>query len=377
MKRVSLFVILLIVVVTVIPGYAKHVIGNFDWFLLPISEYRNDDPYGQIFMNLNTSFNKYHLGEDWNNRDGYDYGDLVYAIGDGTATLVQRTTLKDGYGNVVIISYILPDLTRIFVGYYHLKDVYVELNQNVKKGDVIGTVGDANGQYPPHLHIEVRKEDFAWNTKPYVNPLDIPTANKYTSPSLFVDDRKYHVDLALSSLAWTYLPLYINAPSSTAYVEYAGERYSLKRASEAGLIYRYVYVQINGSWYYYPDITKVLFDAGSTYAIYSFVSNASLVILVPGHHYKEDRAKIDMIRAISGNANFRSVKTETLALATETSDYWHWYVAFTYNNGSGNQIAYVNQVTLKINPLLRYTTYYDPATGRWTPWITVDPNTLY
>lgn len=387
MKRTMLFAALFMSVAIAIPGYAGTA-GSFDWFVQPISDYWNDDtpgqpPHGQPFMNLNdfdtadTSDDKYHMAEDWNSRDGSDEGDALYAIGDGMVITSQQTTVQDGYGNVVMIKHLLPNLSFVEVGYYHLKDVYVAVNQSVTKGQIIGTIGTGNGKYSPHLHIEVRKNHFDWNTDPYLKTLDIPTAQKYTSPSLFVDDRKYAVPLSLSFGAWTMLPWYLNAPSSTAYVEYNGERYSLPRAASAGLINQYVYVQISGAWYYYPDITKVVFNAGNTYAFLSYVPNASLTILVPGNHYKGDRAKIDMIRAVSGNPNFKSVKPDDFKLYSSDQSFDYSYMQFTYNSGSGDQPVYANQATLKSNPMVRYTTYYNPATGSWTQWLAVDQNVLY
>ena len=48
-------------------------------------------------------------------------------------------------------------------GYYsvysHLESAGVKLGANVKKGDVIGTVGGQNSDYGPHLHFEIRGEN--------------------------------------------------------------------------------------------------------------------------------------------------------------------------------------------------------------------------
>lgn len=212
---------------------------------------------------------------------------------------------------------------------------------------------------------------------PYYPTIPIRLAlDTYSSPSLFIDDRRNAIVQNLISNQWTSFAQNANAPSSTAYVEYNGERYSLQRAMNAGLIWKEVWFQQSGQWYYYPDITNVFFNAGNMYWVYAFVSGTKLNILVPGHNYKEDRAKIDMIRAVSGNSNFKSVKPDTFALAYSDGSLYQWIMQFTYNNGSGNQIVYANQITLTSNPLVRYTAYYDPATASWTPWAQVNQNTL-
>jgi hypothetical protein len=52
-KQVIVSLVLLVNCVMVIPGYTQTA-GSFDWFIKPLSDYRNDDPYGQAFLNLNT-----------------------------------------------------------------------------------------------------------------------------------------------------------------------------------------------------------------------------------------------------------------------------------------------------------------------------------
>ncbi|MBI2459596.1 MAG: hypothetical protein HYV53_03535 [Parcubacteria group bacterium] len=200
---------------------------------------------------------------------------------------------------------------------------------------------------------------------------------KYTSPSLFIDDRRYPFKQSLTNGAWTYIAWYANAPSSTAFVEYNGERYSLKRAVQLGYIYQYVYEQRSGQWYYYPDIANVFFGNGNTYAVGSFVNGAVLNILIPGNNYKDDRAKIDMMRAISlADANFKYVKPDVFVQYYSDQWYDYHYMQFIYNNGSGDKVAYAYHATLKSNPLVRYTNYQNPITGQFAGWTQIIANTL-
>lgn len=339
---------------------------------------------GQIFMQWNASHNGYHMAEDWNGKCGYssDKYSPLYAIGDGFVIYVNNdaSITTGGIGKSLTVRYTLPDGSQIDSIYEHVQDISVSIGMNVQNGDKIATIGDGNGQYSnaAHLHWEIHKNiGLSQRGLSYLNPLDIPTALKYTSSSLFVDDRAKADVHGLSSGAWTYFSVPSNAPSSTAYVEYGAGRYSLKRAVDNNLIYSQVWVQINGTWYYYPDITKVVFSPGNTYAVYGFVPNANLYVLIPGHKYQDDRAKIDMIRAVSVNSNFKAVKPDNFKLYSSNQSYDYRYMQFTYNNGNGNQTVYANQATLKSNPIIRYTTYYDLATASWTPWVAVDPNMLY
>lgn len=350
-------------------------------------------PADQIFMQLNPVGYQggpaYHLAEDWNGKCGHstDLGAVLYAVADGFVEAVDDTTANNSFGKLLLIRHPLPDGTSRYVLYEHILDIEVnsrtgtqfKVGDPVYIGDTVARIGDGNGSYPnaAHLHFEMRRGLFATlAADPYYPILSVSTALKYSSPSLFIDDRRFPFTQSLTNGAWTYLAWYLNAPSSTAFIEYHGERYSLPRAVQLGYIYQYVYEQRSGQWYYYPDIANVFFGAGNTYAIWSFVNGAVLNIFVPGSNFPGDRAKIDMIHAVSGNGNFKSVKPDVFQLYTSDQSFDYRYMQFTYNNGSGDQAVYANQATLKSNPLVRYTTYYDPATGQWTAWTQVNPNTL-
>lgn len=104
-------------------------------------------------------------------RKGFHYGiDMaalkgtpVYATADG---VVRRARYETGYGNAILIQHDNRYRTR----YAHLHKVYVQAGQRIKKGDLIGAVGDTGhtitrGKDASHLHFEVHEYG-----KP-VNPL--------------------------------------------------------------------------------------------------------------------------------------------------------------------------------------------------------------
>lgn len=110
-----------------------------------------------------------HLGDDLNGIGGMnsDLGDPVYAAGSGR--VVYAGVPGPGWGKMIILAHRVPDLVDpkkihiIQTVYAHLDQMSVKHSQLVQRGDQIGSVGTAGGQYLAHLHFEVREG-------PYVNP---------------------------------------------------------------------------------------------------------------------------------------------------------------------------------------------------------------
>ncbi len=98
--------------------------------------YRRDPIYGT---------SRFHEGMDFS----ADVGTPVYATGDGT---VKSAGWESGYGNSVDINHGFNYLTR----YAHLSVISVKPGQKVKRGDLIGKVGNTGKSTGPHLHYEVR-----------------------------------------------------------------------------------------------------------------------------------------------------------------------------------------------------------------------------
>ena len=98
-----------------------------------------------------------HLGEDWNKNSGgnTDCGEPVYAIGNGK--IIYANYAGVGWGNVVIIEHTLPDGKKIESLYGHLQEI-LKTEGIVKKREQIGKIGNADGKYLCHLHLELRDE---------------------------------------------------------------------------------------------------------------------------------------------------------------------------------------------------------------------------
>ena len=95
----------------------------------------------------------YNGGPAQSYHEGIDYdappGAAVLAANDGQVALAEPLTVR---GNAVIIDHGLG----VHSGYYHLAEINVQEGQQVKKGDVVGKVGDTGLATGPHLHWEIR-----------------------------------------------------------------------------------------------------------------------------------------------------------------------------------------------------------------------------
>jgi murein DD-endopeptidase MepM/ murein hydrolase activator NlpD len=90
---------------------------------------------------------KFHAGMDFTAKQGTP----IYATGDGRVTFADYAT--NGYGRHVVIDHGFGYNTL----YAHLSELRVRNGQKVKRGDVIGLVGNTGLSAGPHLHYEVHK----------------------------------------------------------------------------------------------------------------------------------------------------------------------------------------------------------------------------
>jgi murein DD-endopeptidase MepM/ murein hydrolase activator NlpD len=90
---------------------------------------------------------KFHAGMDFTAKQGTP----IYATGDGRVTFADYAT--NGYGRHVVIDHGFGYSTL----YAHLSELKVRNGQKVKRGDVIGLVGNTGLSAGPHLHYEVHK----------------------------------------------------------------------------------------------------------------------------------------------------------------------------------------------------------------------------
>ena len=115
----------------------------FDFPVTPFERYYDAQPFGE----------NDHLGADLNGKGGgdTDLGDPVYAVADGVVS--EATDMEGGWGNVVRVVHPCAQVESL---YAHLDTMIVERGTVVTRGQLIGTIGTAHGEYKAHLHFELR-----------------------------------------------------------------------------------------------------------------------------------------------------------------------------------------------------------------------------
>jgi murein DD-endopeptidase MepM/ murein hydrolase activator NlpD len=91
---------------------------------------------------------KFHYGMDFSAPTGTE----IFATGDGVIEKVSRQ--YNGYGRHVVVRHGFGYQTL----YAHMSKILVREGQTVKRGEVIGLVGNTGTSVAPHLHYEVHKD---------------------------------------------------------------------------------------------------------------------------------------------------------------------------------------------------------------------------
>ena len=126
-----------------------------------------------------------HLGDDLNGIGGEnsDLGDPIYCIADGRVLLARDG--GPGWGNVIIVLHAYLDHgEREFVqSYYaHVDQILVHVDEEVRRGQKIATVGTAGGRYFAHLHFEMREF-----VTPFIGPGYREDTRGWINPSAFIE----------------------------------------------------------------------------------------------------------------------------------------------------------------------------------------------
>lgn len=151
-----------------VPRYRLHQLSAWELVSLPRAV-RFDEPMGsehgaltynaQKFWEMNEKRGGRHTGDDLNGIGGMDtdLGDPVFATADGRVLYAAEPS--PGWGKIVLLGHHAADGRRLQTMYAHLDRIDVAVGATVARGDRIGTVGTANGNYPAHLHFELRESD--------------------------------------------------------------------------------------------------------------------------------------------------------------------------------------------------------------------------
>lgn len=109
-------------------------------WVIPVSGYRLTARFGEYGL-----WSSYHTGLDF----AADTGTPIHAIANGVVT---SAGFDGAYGNKTVIT--LDDGTELW--FCHQTDIYVSVGDEVRGGDLIGSVGSTGHVTGPHLHLEVR-----------------------------------------------------------------------------------------------------------------------------------------------------------------------------------------------------------------------------
>ncbi|MCH2223166.1 MAG: M23 family metallopeptidase [Crocinitomicaceae bacterium] len=147
----------------------EHIADHFDF---PVGK-----PNAKGYYNAQGFGKNAHLGDDWNGLGGgnSDLGDPIYAVANGFVTIAKDE--HGGWGNVIRISHFLSNGIKVESLYAHCDTILICENRWVNRGDQIGTIGNAHGQYLAHLHFEMRDVigmpiggGYSRNTNGYIDP---------------------------------------------------------------------------------------------------------------------------------------------------------------------------------------------------------------
>ena len=119
---------------------------------LPIGSFVLTSPFGERISPF-TNRRDFHAGIDLAAREGTP----VYATGDGRVVFAGRYPLRRNvrwwrYGTLVVLDH----GGRYLTIYAHLSEATVHRGQKVRRGEIIGKVGNTGWSTSPHLHYEVR-----------------------------------------------------------------------------------------------------------------------------------------------------------------------------------------------------------------------------
>jgi len=85
----------------------------------------------------------------------------IHCTGEGTVTISHVS--RYGYGKEIVVDHGFGFTSR----YAHMQDIHVKVGQKLKRGEVIGTLGNTGRSTGPHLHYEIRKEGHPVNPMYY------------------------------------------------------------------------------------------------------------------------------------------------------------------------------------------------------------------
>lgn len=128
-----------------------------DVFTSPMGDENGAFTYvAQGLGDMNTTRGGRHTGLDLNGIGGENTDEGLPVRAAGRGLLIYAGEPSPDWGNVVVLLHRLPDGRFVQSLYAHLKTVSdISLGSLVGRGEQLGTVGTAHGNYLAHLHFEM------------------------------------------------------------------------------------------------------------------------------------------------------------------------------------------------------------------------------
>lgn len=137
-------------------------LNRFEWWMVPVADgfdYPFESGERAGYYTAREFGEQEHQGEDWNAAPGdADLGTSIHAVADGI--VVFSGFSEPGWGNVIRIVHNIGNRENALLKesiYGHLDQCMVNPGEYVVRGQQIGTMGNANGLYKAHLHLELRE----------------------------------------------------------------------------------------------------------------------------------------------------------------------------------------------------------------------------
>ena len=152
----------------------------------PIDRNKLRNGIGAFGMRRHPIYGRYimHKGIDL----ACNVGDAVYATGDGVVRETVLSRARTGYGTQILLDHGFGYKTR----YAHLSKILVQKGDSVKRGQLIGELGNTGVSTSPHLHYEVIY------MRSHVNPINYfdknMSAEAYKSLMGQIQDENYEAD---------------------------------------------------------------------------------------------------------------------------------------------------------------------------------------
>lgn len=176
--------------------YRKEEFLIADTFQMPVQKVEGKNiVYGNTFLNPEN-----HEGVDINLQATYkineDLGTPIELVANGECIFAEKIPGFTGLGNTIMFRHRLPNGSEVITLYGHLNEIgeKIKVGNKYKIGQLMGTMGNTNGQVDSHLHFAVAYGatwDIHLSYKPYVpNGVNAAWNNqRFIDPLVFLENR--------------------------------------------------------------------------------------------------------------------------------------------------------------------------------------------